>query len=62
MSTYTNPGEAWTPYKPQASSSGFPVTVFFYIFFQYTTSNVTKTEKNQSNQLNLPLGIQSKGY
>ena len=43
-------GGAWTPYKPQASSSGSLVTIFFCIFsLTFTTCNVTK--KKRLNQI-----------
>ena len=46
MSTYTILGEAWSPYKPQASSSRFPVNIFFLYLSVYVTCKVVKT--NQS--------------
>lgn len=43
------PGGAWTPCKPQASSSGSLVTIFFSILSpNFTTCKVTK-EKTKSN-------------
>ena len=45
------------PCKPQASSSGFPVSIFFYIFQIYVTRKVTKqiNQRQKKHIENKPL-------